>query len=309
MSRKFSCLLLAVSTLFCSLAVVYAAEKQARDTAYRQAAAVLDEAGVISYAAMALTDGRGMALAAELGLLEQQGTLSLSQLGAQALQTRQAQQRSAEEAAQAQAQRSAYLALYDGVMLDTALTLYSQADSSSSAVRTLSAGKVAQLLDITDDGWYLISFGNATGYVPADSCRGVNYADYAGSSAARDLLEELIDYAYTYLGTPYLYGGTGYGGIDCSGFTMRCFEYVGYSLSHGARYQYTNATPVTVAQRAAGDLVFFSGPGSDLIEHVGIYLGNGRFIHASYTQGVTVDSIYGGYFSQYYYGAARVIFE
>ncbi len=309
MSRKFSCLLLAVSTLFCSLAVVYAAEKQARDTAYEQAAAVLDEAGVTSYAATALTNGRGIALAVELGMLEQRGTLSLSQLGAQALQARQEQQRSAEEAAQAQAQRNAYLALYDGVMLDDSLTIYTHADSSSAAVRTLSAGKVAQLLDITDNGWYLIAFGKATGYVPADSCRGVSYADYADSAAARDLVEELIDYAYTYLGTPYLYGGTGYGGIDCSGFTMRCFAYVGYSLSHGARYQYSTAIPVTVAQRAAGDLVFFSGPGSDQIEHVGIYLGNGRFIHASSSQGVTIDSIYGGYFSEYYYGAARIIFD
>ena len=309
MSRKFSCLLLAVSTLFCSLAVVYAAEKQARDIAYQQAAAVLDEAGVIAYSTTALTSGRGIALAAELGLLDQQGTLSLSQLGAQALQTQQEQQRSADEAAQMQTQRNAYLAMYDGVMLDTSLTLYTCADSSSAAVRTVNAGKVAQLLDITDDGWYLISFGKSTGYVPANSCHGVSYADYAGSAAIRDLVAELIDYAYTYLGTPYVYGGTGYSGIDCSGFTMRCFEYVGYSLSHGARYQYTSATPVTVAQRAAGDLVFFSGPDTDGIEHVGIYLGNGRFIHASSSQGVTIDSIYGSYFSRYYYGAVRIIFE
>ncbi len=309
MSRKFSCLLLAVSTLFCSLAVAYAAQRHTRNAAYQQAAAVLNEAGVITYASTALTDGRGIALAAELGLLDQQEDLPLSQLGVQALQARQTQQRSAEEAAQAQAQRNAYLALYDGVLLESPLTLYTNADSNSAAVRTLHAGKVAQLLDITDNGWYLVSFGNSTGYVPSDSCRGVTYADYDGSAATRDLVAELIDYAYTYLGTPYVYGGTGYGGIDCSGFTMRCFEYVGYSLAHGARYQYQNSTLVSVAQRDVGDLVFFSGPDSSGIEHVGIYLGNGRFIHASSSKGVTIDSIYGGYFSTYYYGAGRIIFE
>ena len=309
MSRKFSCLLLAVFTLFCSLAVAYAAERHTRNAAYQQAAAALNEAGVITYSSAALTDGRGLGLAAELGLLEQQGTLSLSQLGVQALQTQQEQQRNAEEAAQAQAQRNAYLAMYDAVMLDTSLTLYSHADSSSSAMRTISAGKVAQLLDIADDGWYRVSFGKSAGYIPSDSCHGVSYADYAGTAAARDLVAELIDYAYTYLGTPYVYGGTGYSGIDCSGFTMRCFEYVGYPLAHGARYQYQCATLVTVAQRDVGDLVFFSGPDSSGIAHVGIYLGNGRFIHASSSKGVTIDSIYGGYFSQYYYGAGRIIFE
>ena len=58
-----------------------------------------------------------------------------------------------------------------------------------------------------------------------------------------------------------------------------------------------------------GDLVFFSGPGSDLIEHVGIYLGGGRFIHASTGEGVTIDSVYGSYYAEYYYGAVRIISE
>ena len=309
MSRKIGCLFLAVSTLFCSLAIVHAAERTAKNNAYMQAVAVLDEAGVASHAATALTEGRGMALAVELGMLERRSVLSLSELGAQALQEQQSQEQAAEEAAQVQALRCAYLALYDGVMLEQTATVYTQADTNASVVRTLQQGKVARLLDMTDSGWYLIRFGKSTGYVSAESCRGVHYADYEGTPATRDLIAELVEYAYTYLGTPYVYGGSSYSGIDCSGFTMRCFDYVDYSLSHGARDQYRRATPVTTAQRDVGDLVFFSGPGSELIEHVGIYLGGGRFIHASSTRGVTIDSVYSSYWREYYYGAARIIFE
>ena len=64
--------------------------------------------------------------------------------------------------------------------------------------------------------------------------------------------EELIAYAYTYLGTPYVYGGSSYSGTDCSGFTMAVFAKFGYSLSHGASDQYYTATSVSSEERQAG---------------------------------------------------------
>ena len=88
---------------------------------------------------------------------------------------------------------------------------------------------------------------------------------------------------------------------------MRVFGYLGYSLSHGARDQYRATTPVTTAERQAGDLVYFAWSGS--IDHVGIYLGGGQFIHASTSQGVVVDSLYDSYYASGYYGATRVIFD
>ena len=65
--------------------------------------------------------------------------------------------------------------------------------------------------------------------------------------------------------------------------------------------------PQTTAERQAGDLVYFAWSGS--IDHVGIYLGGGQFIHASTSQGVVVDSLYDSYYASGYYGATRVIFD
>ena len=117
--------------------------------------------------------------------------------------------------------------------------------------------------------------------------------------------EELIAYAYTYLGTPYVYGGSSYSGTDCSGFTMAVFAKFGYSLSHGASDQLYAFTRVSTAQRLAGDLVFFSYGGGD-ISHVGIYLGGGAFIHATSNGGVKI-SYFDGYYSSTYVGAVRIL--
>lgn len=309
MSRKFACLFLAVSTLFSSLAIVYANEKQARIEAYTEAVTVLSDAGVEPHTQTALTDGSRLGLAVELGMLDRRSTVTLSQLSTQALQTQQELQRAAEEAARLEAQQTAYLALYDGVLLPGSAALRSAPNPDASTVRTIGAGKVAALLDITAEGWFHVTFAGSEGYLSPESAEGVRYDDYAGTAAVRDLVKELIAKAYTYRGTPYVYGGTGYGGIDCSGFTMQCFAAVGYSLRHGAQDQYRRATPVTTAQRAAGDLVFFTAPGYSSIQHVGIYLGGGRFIHASTSRGVIISSLSESYYANHYYGAGRIIFE
>ena len=93
-----------------------------------------------------------MALAVELGMLERRSSLSLFELGAQALQVQQAQEQAAEEAAQIQAQRCAYLALYDGVLVEQTTAIRSEASDSAATVRGLQQGKVARLLDMTDSG-------------------------------------------------------------------------------------------------------------------------------------------------------------
>ena len=169
-----------------------------------------------------------------------------------------------------------------------------------------SQGKVARLNDVTEDGsWYQITFSGTTGYVRSDACQAVQYSDYAGTSAVKSAREDLVDYAKSFLGTRYVWGGASPSGFDCSGFTMYVYAHFGYRMSHGASDQLYAFTRVSSAQRLPGDLVFFSYGGGD-ISHVGIYLGGGAFIHATSNGGVKI-SYFDGYYSSTYVGAVRIL--
>lgn len=267
-------------------------------TPYEYTAAVetLAASGVAAGSSTALQAGDGLRLAQESGLLESGDSLSLTELAAQALI------RETEEL-----QKQNFLAEYDGAMIEceSAVTLRAEADAESDALRTIWTGKVAHLLDVEGD-WYKVSYGTNTGYVPAEYCQPVQYADYEGTYATSTLAEDIIAHSYSYLGTPYRYGGTSYSGIDCSGFTMKVFAQFGIYLPHGASDQYALSTPVTTEERAPGDLVFFNTSGYG-IGHVGIYLGGGQFIHASTSRGVIISSLYESYYARTYLFAGRII--
>ena len=89
----------------------------------------------------------------------------------------------------------------------------------------------------------------------------------------------VVGIALQYLGVPYVWGGSSPStGFDCSGFTSYVYAQVGVYLPHHAASQYSMGTPVSYDQLQAGDLVFFSGLG-----HVGLYIGQGQFVHAPHT--------------------------
>ena len=90
--------------------------------------------------------------------------------------------------------------------------------------------------------------------------------------------ERAVRLARTQLGVPYVYGGASPGGFDCSGLVMWVYGQLGISLPHNAAALYSTGRPVSLAHLRPGDLVFFHGLG-----HVGIYIGNGRMIHAPQT--------------------------
>lgn len=116
----------------------------------------------------------------------------------------------------------------------------------------------------------------------------------------------LLATARRFLGVPYRMGGTSARAFDCSGFTMRVFQMQGIPLPRTADVQYRMGVPVPPGQEQPGDLVFFETylPGPS---HVGIYVGNGRFIHASSSRGVTISSLADRYFRARYLGARRIL--
>lgn len=116
----------------------------------------------------------------------------------------------------------------------------------------------------------------------------------------------VIEVAYQYLGVPYVWGGTTPGGFDCSGFVQYVFNKCGYSLSRTADTQYYDGYAVSYSNLAPGDLVFFVNTyATSGISHVGIYIGDGAFIHCA-NGGVKISYLSENYYSTRYYSACRI---
>src|SRR6478609_9534895 len=117
--------------------------------------------------------------------------------------------------------------------------------------------------------------------------------------------QKLIDFLETWYGTPYRYGGTTLEGVDCSAFAGHMMQDVfGYSLPRSSKEQYAACKKVNDKKMEFGDLVFFSTKGR--ISHVGVYLGNNKFVHASTSSGVMISDLGEDYFKRRWAGAGRV---
>lgn len=107
-------------------------------------------------------------------------------------------------------------------------------------------------------------------------------------------------------GVKYRYGGTTTSGFDCSGFVQYAFKKAGKSLPRTTSGMYRTGKSVSYSSLRAGDLVFFNTSGRG-VSHVGIYVGNGNFIHSSSSKGVSVAKVKGAYWGARYIGAKRVL--
>ncbi|SHE43654.1 Cell wall-associated hydrolase, NlpC family [Caloramator proteoclasticus DSM 10124] len=137
--------------------------------------------------------------------------------------------------------------------------------------------------------------------------RGRIYSRGSGSVIAVGNVEQVEDIAKSLLGVRYVYGGTTTSGLDCSGFVQYVYKKMGVVLPRTASQQARVGLAVSKDNLRKGDLVFFETVSAG-ISHVGIYLGDGKFIHASSTKkGVTISSLDSGYYSERYRGAVRIL--
>lgn len=118
--------------------------------------------------------------------------------------------------------------------------------------------------------------------------------------------EYLLAYSYQFLGTRYVYGGTTAKGFDCSGYVKHIYKQFGVNLNRTTSGMYGQGQSVAKKDLQVGDLVFFKTT-SAKVGHVGIYIGNGKFVHSSTSKGVIITNLNDRYYwGKRYVGAKRV---
>lgn len=132
-------------------------------------------------------------------------------------------------------------------------------------------------------------------------------SEKATSSSGSSTGSAIVEKAKSFIGSKYVYGGSSPSGFDCSGFTQYIYKQFGISLNRTAAGQYSNGRSVSKSELQLGDLVMFGSSASN-IYHVGIYMGNGKIVHAANgSRGVTTDTINSGYYANNYFGARRIV--
>ena len=188
------------------------------------------------------------------------------------------------------------------------MRLRSGAGTSYSILGTYNNGTPLTITGTSGD-WTAVTINGVKGYVNSAyvSTTKTEGGNGGGSTPSTSIDEKIVATAKQYMGAPYVYGGMSPSGFDCSGFVNYVYKLCGYSMSRVASSIYNNnGTYVEKANLQIGDLVFFASNSSS-IGHVGIYIGNGQFIHSSSGAGcVVISDLSSSYYLKNYVGAKRI---
>ncbi|MCC0629008.1 SH3 domain-containing protein [Clostridioides sp. ES-S-0108-01] len=218
------------------------------------------------------------------------------------------------------------------VISTVSLNVRSGPGTSYSIIGKLNGGDVVEL-KAKNNGWYKVKLSSGTtGWVSASYISETNEGTKENPNSSSNQNSQsnsnsnssftgnsdkstakgstVVDFAYTLIGIPYQWGASGPDKFDCSGFTQYVFKNsVGVSIPRVSREQAKSGSAISMGNYAPGDLVYFDTDGDGTTNHVGIYVGNSKFIHCSGTQTnpnkVKVDNLTSSYWSKALLGARR----
>lgn len=203
------------------------------------------------------------------------------------------------------------------------IAVRSRPSETAGIIGWLSDGQVVTVLG-SKNGYYQIDCYDMTGYVHQDlvvqtqesyvlSCsqehEDARALPMLPQGKGEHLQQLLVKTALSLRGVPYVWGGTTPRGFDCSGFTQYVYRKSGLTLPRSCEGQFSAGMIVAKEDLQPGDIILFQNTGSARgLSHVGMYLGDGKLIHAG-SRGITVVELANSYFTRHYMCARRILLE
>jgi N-acetylmuramoyl-L-alanine amidase len=199
----------------------------------------------------------------------------------------------------------------------SALNLRKGPATSNPIVVTLNKGLKLSVID-QSNGWYKVKTPAGTlGWVigtyvtSSDTIAARGNISRTLAATASKLPSDILGFAKKYLGVKYVWGGESPSGFDCSGFVYYVFKHFGFEMERTASSQATQGDKISKSDLTPGDLVFFdTNGGHNKINHVGIYIGGGKFIQSSSGSSahkVVISNLTSGFYADSYMTARRLL--
>jgi cell wall-associated NlpC family hydrolase len=189
----------------------------------------------------------------------------------------------------------------------SALNVRSGPSTGYRVITSLPRGTVVKIVG-TSGSWSKISKDNTSGYVWSNYLKSCGSNKDLTSRGGSTMGQKVADLAKKFLGAQYVWGGTSPSGFDCSGLVYYVYNQLGVKLNRVACDQMKNGHHVSKSNLKPGDIIgFYDYKGSGIVNHVGIYIGGGRMVHAKQPgSGVRTDDITSGSYAKRFADARRI---